>query len=72
MIAKDKARELFNKYWSLLMIHEVKNRRLFTKQCALICVDEVLKNIPKEVMSYNPFMMNTDYWQEVRQEINKM
>ena len=42
------------------------------KQSALICVDEVLENISEEVSTYNPFMMNTDYWQEVKQEINKL
>ncbi len=63
MTPKDKARELFNKYWSLLMIHEVKNRRLFTKQCALICVDEMLNIYQLDEYAY---------WKEVRQEINKM
>ena len=65
MTPKDKARELFNKYWNLLMIHEVKNRRLFTKQCALICVDEIqdtFKNGENEIL----------YWEEVKQEIIKL
>ena len=41
-------------------------------KCALICVDEILENITEEVMTYKPFMMNTDYWKEVKQEINKL
>ena len=65
MTPKEKAIELldaFNEHieWNLL------------KKCALICVDEILKNITEEVISYKPFMMNTDYWQEVREEINKL
>ena len=43
-----------------------------SKECALICVGKILENISNEVMSYKPFMMNNDYWQEVKQEINKL
>ena len=67
MTAKEKAIELVNKF---LQIYD--GRVPQAKQCALICVDEILQTIPNEVMSYKPFMMNTDYWQEVKQEINKL
>ena len=67
MIAKEKAKELVNKF---LQIYD--GRVPQAKQCALICVDEVLENITEEVMTYKPFMMNTDYWQEVKEEINKL
>jgi len=67
MIAKDKAKQLVNRF---LQIYD--GRVPQAKQCALICVDEILENIPNEVMSYKPFMMNNDYWQEVKQEINKL
>ena len=66
MTHKEKAKELVNKF---LQIYD--GRVPQAKQCALICVDEILQTIPNEVMSYEPFMMNTDYWQEVKQEINK-
>ena len=74
MTPKEKAKELVGRFyvWTSRNTTKVNIAHYDAKQCALICVDEVLKNIPKEVMSYNPFMMNTDYWQEVRQEINKM
>ena len=65
MTAKEKAKEIamkFDKYG------QTDN----AVKCALICVDELLQTIPKEVMSYSPFMMNTDYWIEVKQEINKL
>ena len=67
MKAKEKAKELVDRF----RIGD-RNMKSKAKQCALICVDEILKNIPEEVMSYKPFMMNTDYWQEVKQEINKL
>ena len=67
MTPKEKSIELVNKF---LQIYD--GRVPQAKQCALICVDEVLENITEEVMTYKPFMMNTDYWQEVKQEINKL
>ena len=67
MTPKEKAKELVNKF---LQIYD--GRVPQAKQCALICVDEVLENITEEVMTYKPFMMNTDYWQEVKEEINKL
>ena len=71
--AKEKAIELVDKF-TLYLGTDVNGDECYVdiieaKRCALICVDEILKNIPEEVMSYKPFMMNTDYWQEVRQEI---
>jgi hypothetical protein len=41
MTGKEKAKELFNTYWQLLMIHDVNHRRLFTKRCALICLGKM-------------------------------
>jgi len=80
MVAKEKAKELVEKYLKKIIelayaerrsaIVSTKTREL-AKQSALICVDEVLENISEEVSTYNHFMMNTDYWQEVKQEINK-
>ena len=67
MTPKEKAKELVNKF---LQIYD--GRVPQAKQCALICVDEVLENITEEVMTYKPFMMNTDYWQEVKEEMNKL
>jgi hypothetical protein len=67
MTPKEKSIELVNKF---LQIYD--GRVPQAKQCALICVDEVLENITEEVMTYKPFMMNTDYWQEVKEEINKL
>ena len=74
MVAKEKAKELVEKYLKKIGPYhaETKTKEL-AKQSALICVDEVLENIsPKRISAYNPFMMNTDYWQEVKQEINKI
>ena len=74
MTAKDKAKELVEKMLgdnNHYLNQNIEIDKLIAKQSALICVDEVLENITYEVISDNPFMMNTDYWQEVKQEINK-
>ena len=74
MVAKEKAKELVEKYLKKRVerIDILEKLSELAKQSALICVDEVLENISEEVSTYNPFMMNTDYWQEVKQEINKL
>ena len=75
MVAKEKAKELVEKYLKkrIERIDILEKLSELAKQSALICVDEVLENISeKQVSTYNPFMMNTDYWQEVKQEINKL
>ena len=74
MTAKEKAKELFDRFYGIEPVQPIyigmdKGQ---AKQSALICVDEILENITEEVMTYKPFMMNTDYWQEVKQEINKL
>ena len=39
------------------------------KQCALICVDEILKLEPPELSYLEPF--SKSWWQEVKNELNK-
>jgi hypothetical protein len=60
MNAKEKAEELVYKYEYLVIEYELKDM----KQCALIAVDEILKAIG--------FSDNKFYWQEVKQEIEKL
>lgn len=67
MTPKEKAKELVGQY--LDFGFHIKR----AKQCALICVDEILK------IKYNYLIpleenekYNVTYWQEVKQEINKL
>jgi hypothetical protein len=68
MKAKEKAEELFENY--LILFPEFYNDLEFgynevkAKQCALILVDEVLENSHTNVF--------TKYWEEVKQEIEKL
>ena len=65
MTPKEKAKELVNKF---LQIYE--GRVPQAKQCALICVDEILESHYKVLVGVMPKV--SDYWQEVKQEINKL
>ena len=66
MTPKEKAEQLFQLYLpfveSLGNIEEIKNR---CKKCTLIAVDEILS-----VVWYVP--VDVEYWQEVKQEIEKL
>ena len=57
MTAKEKAIELYNKFQFMWILKED------SKQCALICVDEILEFHDR---------IDVKYWTEVKQEINKL
>ena len=84
MTAKEKAKWLFDNYYNLkwkLYAHPKSNTIIgmpkdVSKQCALIAVEEILNN---SVMNYsgsdfsnNEILSDTDYWQEVKKEINEL
>ena len=66
MKARDKAKELIDKYQFIL------TEKQFGKQCALIAVNEIINSNPHS----NPFNTNVEstmsYWEEVKQEIEKL
>ena len=70
MTAKEKAKELFDKYCYAIRTKETDSgyftNVVYAKQCALISGIEVLKlgkKLPLETL---------EYWQEVKQEIEKI
>ena len=60
MTPKEKATELTCKYFNLIFLDLDYDQ---AQQCALIAVDEILKT--------NPYKAR-NYWQEVKQEIEKL
>jgi hypothetical protein len=64
MTPKEKAKELFNKYYLLIDIKNYEN----TKNCALIAVDEILDAVNNLDETY---LMKDDvnYWLNVKQQI---
>lgn len=73
MTPKGKARELVDKYSELGIGHPTS--LLLAKQCALIAVDEVLKTNTLENRNCGFVTLcekHKEYWEEVKQEINKV
>ena len=63
MTPKEKAKELVDKFYS------ISGYRRFAIGYALICVDEIIEDA-----THDPFNAKTriEYWQEVKQEIEKL
>jgi hypothetical protein len=73
MTAKEKAKELFNKYEKKLMYdynnYHYKYNLEHCKQCALIAVEELLSETEERD---GMRVINNPYWLEVRNEIEKL
>lgn len=71
MTTKEKAQELVNKMLDKQEYSDVYQEKGIiswsAKQCALIAVDEILK-----ITWVDKFLTVEDYWQEVKQEIEKL
>jgi hypothetical protein len=75
MTPQEKAEELVEKFRLNVLDYENNGLNSFkAKQCALIAVDEIMYNnlmeYPQHSMIYSPH--KNDYWQEVKQEIEKL
>jgi hypothetical protein len=69
MTPKEKAEELFDKFNNPDIKHYPYIHN--AQQCALIAVDEIIKANPYEV-SKTDMDSTIDYWQEVKQELEKL
>jgi hypothetical protein len=72
MTAKEKAQDLVDKYISLTdgWVYGVKSWE-HKKQCALIAVDELIKDNEANEELVNGGL-NKQYWQQVKDEITKL
>ena len=77
MTPKEKAKELFNKYfdmkWQSYNISKMSIKSMTksaAKQCALIAVEEILKS--HYVLLTGIKAITYNYWQEVKEEIEKL
>ena len=67
MTPKEKAKELVNKFLLNAMTYEM------AKQCAIICVDEIINHIDKCGYSGYEYDLPPEiFWNEVKQEIEKL
>ena len=75
---KEEAKELVDKFLIAKIfsktIDHLNGREAIeiAKQCALICVDKVLKNSLQLPVLLSTAASEEIYWQEVKQEINKL
>jgi len=75
MTPKEKANELIEKFMFNCRECDYEDN---AKQCALIAVDEILAEVPTEILDTykgeTHFIINDRYlfWQEVKQEIEKL
>ena len=70
MTPKEKAKELFDKYAMYLRSNLMYDEEAYedAKVCALIAVDELIE---EEYFTYG-YYDRQDYWQKVKQEIEKL
>lgn len=73
---KEKANELVGKYKPILPHYNVNDNLEKAKQCALICVDEIIKHLPN-INNTPPIKRNKEcfyfqFWVGVKEEINKI
>ena len=69
---KLKAKELFDKY-DAMDFHDLTDHDESAKECALIAVDEVINYLSLYKGVYDQDFFDAEkYWQEVKQEINKI
>jgi len=69
MTPKEKAEEIFDKYWTLIAYKiEGSVGRLVIKQCALIAVDEIIEALKNNAANSASWL----YYEEVKQEIEKL
>ena len=72
MKAKDKAKELTQLFYNKQCSHSIpKLAYKSAKQCTLICVDEIINTYPTPWSSLD-IDPQKEYWQEVKQEIEKL
>ena len=77
MKPKEKATELVNKERTIIRIAHIYNSLpsedeiYLAKQCALIAVDEILDALKGLVFGIE-YINNSDYWEEVKEEIENL
>ena len=66
--AKEKAKELIEKFEGKLSYGCTHN----CKQCALICVDEIIKDVLRQEYFPNDIQPMIRFWQQVKEHLNKL
>ena len=87
MTPEEKAKDIFDSYWYCLMQSDIRDRHYWSKECALIVVDEIIKEryFHNEYFKQNSKLKyhieielaerleaTRNYWLEVKHEIEKL
>ena len=76
MTPKEKAEKLFNKFIIIDDLSDSTGNSLYfnahAKQCALIAVDEIINTGPLKMIDWGEIISDKPYWQEVKQELEKL
>ena len=64
---KEKAKELARQ---MCLLNFSDENIVIAKQCALICVDEIIKGMHRQIKEVDH--IDIIYWEEVKQEIKKL
>jgi hypothetical protein len=70
MTPQEKSKDLYDSYWYCLFQSNIEKRNYWSKQCALIAVDEILDAIV--IINEHNFERLNKYWAEVKQEIEAL
>jgi hypothetical protein len=72
MTQKEKAKMLVNKFGNFTVQRVWQNKNYDAIECALIAVDEIINTLSLEPIRVNNKYQTPNYWQEVKQEIEKL
>jgi hypothetical protein len=72
MTPKEKAFDLYNKFYMAIPSDEMGLSDEASRQCALIAVDEILDLKHIVILRRNMHEMELDFWDEVKQEIEAL
>jgi hypothetical protein len=72
MTPKQKANELFFKYYEIIKRTLSLDHVIISKKCAIIAVDEILSLSKISSLRRDDVYMELEYWIEVKQEIEKL
>ena len=74
MTPQEKAKELVEKMYLVHSNFASEITMYFAKQCALILVDEIIKQMPSVYVTHDEEINSghRQYWQQVKQEIEKL
>lgn len=72
MKPKDKAKELVDKYYKAIHSHKYHYVNEAAKQCAIICVQQIINANPYSNPLNTRQYSTMDFWNEVLTELNNM